>query len=723
MFGITDVSFDFLTGHPFLTALFFILLVLLAVYLYRRTNPPLSRGIRVLLTALRFLAVIALFLALFEPVVSYKREYQRKPRLTLLVDRSRSMEISEEGKTRRERADSLLSSPHFKNFSESVDVTTIYFADGLRESDDADEQHQTALGEALRQQSKRELAEPAEYWLLLSDGISNAGVSPEDVAAKLKTPVHSVGLGLESEQKDVSVSGLDYNQVVFAGKPTEITVHLEWAGMTDETAHVKVASGRKTLQTESLTLSPGRLQEDVRVQFVPERSGQQTFQVTVAELDGEVSTDNNSRSFSVIVLKSKLKVLLVANHLDWEYAFLNRFLSRAENVELTPVVFKKNGGYLMGQFPSRQTELNQYDLLVLYDVEISALSSKADMFASFLADRAGGMFVMLGENYLRAPFERWLDKYLPFVSRSRKADLIYAKFNGLPAENYLFHPAVRVSESRRGIRERWRELPPFESLVPVDSITPHSEILVTADLRRDLRHLPVLGFRHYGAGKVLASAAAPFWPWAFFGYGFGGEPQEYPSFFNGIINWLSLKEDFDPIRIVPDKIVYTRGEQVGFRAFVYDLGFRPIEGATGYVAVVAEGMKDSTIVQWLDQGEGRYRAEFDAVSPGRYTYGGVVEKDGKVLKEATGQIVVEAFYIEDFQRQPDFATLTAVSQLSGGRFCRYNRADSLLVGLNREPIEVSYQKEVVVWNKFWLLAAFIGALGIEWIIRKRYQLI
>jgi len=723
MFDITELSLDFLTGHPFLTVLFLILFAFLAIFLYRRTNPPLSTAVRVLLTGLRLLAIAAVFLALLEPVISYQREYERPPRLTLLLDHSGSMDIDENGKSRFDRVDSLLNVSELSSVLDSFDLTTFYFAAGVNRGREVANPHQTALGEILKQVAREQMAEPAEYWLLLSDGISNAGGALQDVAVTLKTPVYSIGFGSQSMDKDLAVTGLDYNQVAFAGKPTEITVHLEWSGMDDDRAIIQVSSGGKTHETSTVRLPSGSLQKDTTIQFVPERPGRQTFRVMVPPLNDEVATDNNSRSFSMVVLKSKLKVLLVADRLDWELSFLNRFLQRAENVEVTPVVFDNAGGYVMGRFPSRQEELNQFDLVVLYDVTVPSLRAREELFESFLAERGGGLLVMLGDNYLKAPFERWLDRFLPFVSRSRRAEPIRFTFSGLPAENFLFHPAVRIADSRQAIRERWREMPYFEMLIPTDSVTPNAEVLVTADLRRDLQHLPVLGYRRFGAGKVLASTAAPFWPWAFYGYGFGDEVDEYPRLFDGIINWLSLKEDYDPIRIVPDQTVYTRGERVGFKAFVYDLGFRPITGAAGQVTLVKEGTTDTTLMPWVGQGEGRYNLAFETVSPGRYVYRGVIEKDGRLLKTSEGQLIVESYYIEDFERRPDFAVLTTVSQLSGGRFYTPDQVGALMDNLDTQSIRVTTQKEIVIWNKFWLLSVFILALGLEWLIRKRYQLI
>jgi hypothetical protein len=723
MIGVKELSFDFLTGNPFLTALFFVLFVIFAVYLYRRTNPPVPKGIRIVLMALRIIAVICLFLALFEPVMSYKREYERKPGLTILIDQSKSMDIAEDGKTRQQRVDSFISSKSFGDFARHFEVKKRHFAAGLIDNNTQADLNKTALGEALEKLSQEEMASPSEYWLLLSDGISNSGISPLEAAGKVKTPVFTVGIGVRSGEKDIGITGLEYNQVVFAGKPTEMTVRLEWSGMDNDSAKIEIKSGDKILQSRSIKLPAGELKQDETISFIPEHPGQQTFQVAIPELKGEVSSDNNNQSFSMTVLKGKLKVLLVSDRLDWEYAFLNRFLLNAGNVELTPVVYKNAGGYLTGQFPSRQEELNQYDLVILYDINLAALKSKGELFKSYLTDKGGGLFVLLGKNYLQSPFPRWLDEYLPFVSKAARSNLINIKTNGQPAENYLFHPAVRLSDNSQSIREEWSNMPPFEALVPVDSIVRGSEILVTAVAGMERSNAPVLGYRNFGAGKVLATAATPFWHWDFFSYGFGGEGAEYRKLFDGIVNWLALHEESDPIRINPDKEIFTRGERVGFWASVYDLGFRPIDSASGFISLINEKGGDTVNAPLVEKGEGRYRAEFDPISPGRYRYIGVVEKEAKKLGENMGQIAVEDFSIEDYRRQPDFSTLAALARKSGGEFFPLEKADGLYSKLKGSPIEVAIQREIVIWNKFWLLSIFILALGTEWFLRKKYQLI
>ena len=60
---------------------------------YRRAAATVSRRYLTILLILRVLAVLALFLCLFRPVISYREGAVRRTRLLILADRSRSMSI------------------------------------------------------------------------------------------------------------------------------------------------------------------------------------------------------------------------------------------------------------------------------------------------------------------------------------------------------------------------------------------------------------------------------------------------------------------------------------------------------------------------------------------------------------------------------------------------------------------------------------------------------
>ena len=131
MFGYDDLSISFLTESAGPVWLMLLVLLALSVFTYYRTNPPLPRYLRIILGGLRIIAIIVLILALLEPVISFSRKYERPKRISILIDRSDSMDRLENGKTRRARMDSLLSSDVFEEIEQNAALEKYFFAEGI----------------------------------------------------------------------------------------------------------------------------------------------------------------------------------------------------------------------------------------------------------------------------------------------------------------------------------------------------------------------------------------------------------------------------------------------------------------------------------------------------------------------------------------------------------------------------------------------------------------
>lgn len=66
----------------------------LTYWSYRRTTPPLSRGRRLLLGGLRFLALFLVLFLLFQPVLRRVLRTEEPPVLAVLIDNSRSLRLT-----------------------------------------------------------------------------------------------------------------------------------------------------------------------------------------------------------------------------------------------------------------------------------------------------------------------------------------------------------------------------------------------------------------------------------------------------------------------------------------------------------------------------------------------------------------------------------------------------------------------------------------------------
>lgn len=719
MLGLKKLSLEFLTSTPVLVWFCLLGLLLLTVWIYRRTNPPLPGWLRIGLAVLRSVAVVALIAVLLQPVLSFTRERNRPRRAAVVLDISASMDKTESGRTRSARLDSLLSNSAFQRLSNALTTRTYYFGDHLSDSRNKVSTHATALGEAMSELSQEEISEPSDLWLVFSDGNSNSGRKASQVAASLTAPVYAIDMSSDLGNLDVALADIDYNPIDFVGKPTEIKVKLSWQSAAGRSARVRIAQGNRLLDSTVFPLQHADGLGEVTLKYTPTEPGQKLLKVSVAPLEGEEATGNNERSIAIKVLKSRLAVLFVSEQPDYEAGFLRRHLLQTDRFDVRFLSIRSKAGNLGGTFPSTQTELNRYDLIILHDVTPTTLDTRKEILSSFMSAHGGSVWWLLGPNFAASP-SPWITRLLPFFPTKSRA-FEYTECSGEPVEANLFHPAVRLADDRAAIRNLWSSLPPFRTLVRCEGADPSGVILATRAGVSE--RLPIVGYRRIGPGKMFVTAAGPFWPWGFYNLGLGEDGSVYGRFVDGVTSWLTVQDDLDPLRIVPQKAVFSRGEPVAFDGFAFDQGYRPLTDVTGGVSLVPADGKDSLMTRFADRGEGKQRAEFPIVAPGEYTYHSWLDKGGQRLTAKEGKILVESYSLEEFDQSGNPANLMALASQSGGNYSSWRDFDKTISGIRSDPVAQTINGTISGWGKTWLLLLFAGALTAEWIVRKSNHLL
>jgi hypothetical protein len=398
---------------------------------------------------------------------------------------------------------------------------------------------------------------------------------------------------------------------------------------------------------------------------------------------------------------------------DYEFGFLRHELAKSDKYDITVQVPGGKAGNLSGSFPRTAAEWNRYDLVILHDIPTHVLTSYESSLQSYLGERGGSIWWMMGASFAASGTESWARNLLPFYP-TRAGTPAYGEIIGAPVEGNLFHPAVRLGDDQANIRQRWSELPPFKMIVACDSVRTDATILLTAAQSAQ----PLMGFRRVGAGKLFVTAAQPFWNWGFLQAGYGEQTDSYNRFIDGTISWLTTREDLEPVRIAPERNVYKRGEAVRFAGTAFDLGFRPLSGVTGTVAVQKEGETSPRDQDLLPAGEGVYASEFANLPPGRYQYTAKFQKDGQLLKQTQGSIEVEAFSLEEQDMGDGVATLQGIASKTGGSYYFWKDFDNAVASVKSAPIIERTSAEIPIWNNRWLLILFVGLLSVEWGLRK-----
>ncbi len=498
MFNFAEFTLGFLSNSIVLVSLALVVLLGVTIWSYYRTNPQLSVVMKLLLGGLRVIAISMLILALYEPVMSYSRSVIRSPQGVVLIDRSESMDQLEGGITRRARVDSLLSSEDYQLLNDSADLSTYFFGGNIVDQQDQVEKDQTAIGTALTEVRSLKGDQPIDFVLLISDGNSNAGPEPRSVVSGYGIPVRTIDMSTSGTRFDVGIRDVIVNPVLFYGTVTDIGVKLVWSGAENRSVEVLLKEEGRIVDRQKITISQEDGLGDITLKYTPEEPGQKLLKIEVPTATDESQVGNNAKSVSIKVLKSKLQVLIVTEHPDYEVGFLKRELGRSDRYETKLIAIGKQGGNQSGSFPTRQSELNRYDLVILHDPDPVTLANRKEVIESYLKERGGSIFVLLGPNFATSRDRKWFETLLPF-SPSGGASLRFIDFHAQPNEEQLFHPALRIGETQSAIREAWSKRPPFKLLVGCENISTEATILATVPPSASLnRPMPVLGYRRFG---------------------------------------------------------------------------------------------------------------------------------------------------------------------------------------------------------------------------------
>ena len=717
-------------GNWFLFAGLVFAAVLFSIWYYRRTLPPISKALRIFLAVLRMLVLVLVILLMFHPVLRIIRHFTQKPDVAVLVDTSRSLTIKDGQEPRFVVEKKVLQNSVFKKLARKSRLHYFQFWDGARplapgRLDSLHYDHDgTDITKSLLDVRKALLEGYFSAAILVTDGMYNVGENPIFLAHKYGVPIFTVGIGDSTEKKDILIERLVTNTIVYAKNKVPVDVVIGQNGFDGKRVRVLLKQGGRRLDSKTVTLGASGQEQTVRLSFTPRQQGFQKYEVVIPAQKGEFTAVNNRRSFYVKVLKSKLKVLILAGGPSTDVKFIRRILQDDENVEPTVVAQRKQGGVYVVPAKTRW-QAEKFDAFFLVGFPRWPLTGTLERFVreKILKPRASLLFVE-GEN-LNLSGLRLLQPLLPFRVDRPPQNLAQVYFELTPEGQS--EDILRVSEDVESEADLWNDLPPVDTYLENFSPLPDAKILGRIDPGRsklppsDQFRKPLLVLRTLGNQKSMALLFENVWRWDLMMWGAGKTNVVLSKFLARTARWLSTRTESKPVQLKTNKAVYRSGEVVHFLGQVYDKALRPIDNARFEVAVKAG--KDTIRIPLENIGNGKYEGTFTIPAPGTYRYTGVAKLGNETLGTAKGKFSAGEFQIEFLQNQMNQRLLRQLSALSGGRFYLPAQVGRLDRDLHLKNRPLTSETEYNLWNIWLLLVALIVLLSVEWSIRRRKGLL
>ncbi len=762
---------------PWVTLIFVVLAVVVIVAVYLREGRQAGRPYRIMLAGIR-LALVAVVLAM---IAQYTLSLHRTglPYVAVLVDNSSSMtvidryqeKVRKQLQTRLQAADAdpedlsrwnlartLLGERdaallrgiqnHYKlrlylledsaagvgqGYSGEIDVL-------LRALVSAEEPivSSTRLGAAVGSVlDELRGAVPAAI-VLLSDGINTDGPPLAAAAAAARrrgVPMFTVGIGSDEPLRDLKLSDLLVDDVVFLNDVVHFELRLTATGFeNDEVTVLLREQGKQEVLTQmDVRIGPDGQPLQIRLPYRPTEAGQFQYVVEVEPQPGELQTDNNRQQRSVEVRKEQIRVLLAQAYPNWEFRYLRNMLSRDETIELQWVLqdadlqYTQRDPAALGVFPVRRDDLFSYDVIILGDLDPALLSaSTLQNLADFVDQpgKGGALMLICGPRYMPlayrgTPLQRLMPVELASVQAPDPNQAATEGFLVRPTELGLAGPAMQLGDTPRETRTIWENLPPLYWLLSVHELKPAARTLAEHPTRLDHegRHLPVICMQYVGAGKVVLHATDETWRWR---RRIGD--LYFARYWVQMIRYLSrstLGSAGRSVDLSTDQREYAQGDTVRLRVQFADERQAPAEDDGVTVVLQRAGRKRQQLgFHRRAASRGTFEAAVGALPAGSYhawlarptPQGRAPTVDFSVLSPPG-----------EFERvRMDTAALRQAARQTEGRFYTFQTADRLLRQLppgRQVPIESLPPKPL--WNKWPLLLLFLVLIVTEWTLRKR----
>jgi hypothetical protein len=390
--------------------------------------------------------------------------------------------------------------------------------------------------------------------------------------------------------------------------------------------------------------------------------------------------------------------------------------------------------------PKTPEELLKYEAVILYDpafTENSFDKNFVGMLEDFVSQHHGGVCYIAGNKFSHsvlgdaANFGKLAD-LLPIVLDRQTVDYAARIAQGdpvpwpvSPTAVGMDHPTLRLGKDVKDSMEVWDLLPGVYWSHPVLRLKPLASALAvntdptarSSDLRQPA---PVIAVQYYGKGRVLYIGTDETWRWRVVSDG-----SFWRKFWFNVVDFLGAG-GYQNKRIIittgADR--FAVGDEVKVQVEAYDRQFKPLQEDPLVIQIIKMNGDREESTQDLKlgpdpkhPGQGRYEAILPIKLEGTYLLTAKRGDEAYADQVATKTIVVTQ--PEEELRHPEADPDRLKTMAPEGKFLPIQEADGLVKLIGPGRMTVYHDEPHDLWDVPLALTVIVVLLGIEWILRKR----
>jgi hypothetical protein len=604
---------------------------------------------------------------------------------------------------------------------------------------------QSRLGDGVRHVLTELRGAPPSAIVLFTDGQTTEG-EPLAKAAELATrkgvPLFTIGLGSAEPARDIELTELLVDDVVFVDDAVRFQAKLLARGFQGENVTVRLKElesvsrdpkAARELESTEVTAPANGQPKRVELVYRPKTTGERTFVLEVDPRPRELQTGNNRIERVVTVRKEKLKVLFVDTEPRYEFRYLKNYLEREETIELNIVLLSSDPAYnqqdrsALPTFPAAKEDLFAYDVVLIGDADPTDLTqSQMRNIVEFVTEKGGGVLFIAGELFNPLAYRGTpLEVLLPIeLADARNPTAVGTSLSSFRPELTLegrSSPIFRFGDNEAASTAIWEKLPELLWYFEAPRIKPAALILAQHPTATGSEGKLALVLYHFlGQGKAMFHGFDDTWRWRF-----RAGDQYFGRFWVQTVRFLARSKLVGQrqAEVQTDRKRYQRGQPIQFRVRFPNHGLAPTTGDIN--------------IQLERSGQGSRKLALKLVPGTRNVFEGALAQaaegdyDVRLLPPPVldGPIPTASFRVEapvnEFERiEMNQSELIRSAESTGGKFYTPIAAETLLKDLPKpSKVPLDTDPPIPLWNTWPVLTLFLLLITLEWVFRKRRQMV
>ncbi|BAU55911.1 hypothetical protein [Mucilaginibacter gotjawali] len=657
----------------------------------------LDKKFRYLLFAGRAVVVSIIALLLLSPLVKTVSYNPQKPLVLVLQDNSQSIKLFAPSKypppAGGETLDAL--SDLKKELGSDYDVREFHFnkdvADGLTKDFSG---KQTDIANALHQLNERFVNQNIGAVVLATDGLYNRGTDPQYEARNIKSTIYTIALGDTIAKRDLLMGNVNYNKTAFLGNDFEIEVLAEAYQAKGETMHLSVTEDGRQVSAQNMEINSNDFHKAVTLKLNADKKGTRKFNISIAPVQNEVSTQNNTETIYVDVLDAKQKILLVYDGPHPDVSAIRQSIQNNKNYEVKTSFLADLASVKPGD----------YSLLILFQV-----SATGNNILQNLIKAKVPVWYMVGAQSNLQAFDQG-QQLVKISSGQEQMQEVFAQ----PTADFT---DFTLSDSTRN---KIAVFPPL--LAPYGSYS--SPLSGSTLLKQRIGSVetsyPLLSFGDEGGERVAVLTGEGLWRWQLAEFQKYGNHHSLEELFGQGVQYLTANASRQRFIVYPSKRVFDEGENVLLNAELYNDALELINTPDVKINLKSEKGKDySFLFTRVNQ---NYQLNAGTLPVGEYTYSAST-KNGDRVFNSSGQLTVKPLNLEARQSAANHQLLRTIAKQSGGQMIQPSQIGQLanLIRKNENVKTVVYEDKRYsdLVDVKWVFVLILLLLSMEWFLRKR----